>query len=81
MREVILFLAMVASGVAVGLASRLLGLDEGATDGLAGAALGLLAGWGDPTPSECGPRPSSLHSASYGTRWAADTWTARHARA
>jgi len=39
---------MIASGVAVGLAARVLGLSEGATDALAGAALGLLAGFGAP---------------------------------
>lgn len=47
-RKAILFVVMIAAGVVVGALAWLLGLSAATTDALAGAALGLLAGFGAP---------------------------------
>lgn len=47
-RKAILFVVMIAAGAVVGAVAWLLGLSAATTDALAGAALGLLAGFGAP---------------------------------
>ncbi len=47
-RKAILFVVMIAAGVLVGSLAWLFGLSAATTDALAGAALGLLAGFGAP---------------------------------